>query len=284
MDDLKKQLKTHFDDIAPSEEFLQKLDQLEAPKKSARRRILLPIAAMLAVALLAGGLWQYSQRATAPAAVKSPVQHTAPVKAPEVPRLDTPAKAKPKPEASAKEAGEPFEPEIAWPPRAPEGFPGTQQPSEPKSPEVPAKPQESETPSNPQEPEVPLRPQEPDDEPTIPVDPPKPEGPVIGDPDPMEEGGNGGEGEDDPLLPPAVPEDDPDIHAESAGETKKLIHASYADGIVTLRASSGETAQIDLSGSFNGTSYYGVHTAFGKSVALTLFELDGTIIVFANFL
>lgn len=278
MDDLKKQLKTHFDDIAPSEEFLQKLDRLEAPKKPARRRILLPIAAMLAVALLAGGLWQYSQKAAAPAAAKSPVLHTAPVKAPEVPRLEPPLKAKPKPEAPAKEAETPVEPEIVWTPRAPEGFPGTQQPSEPKPPEVPAVPQEPETP------EVPLKPQEPDDGPASPVDPPKPEGPVIGDPDPMEEGGTGGEGEDDPPLPPVTPEDDPDIHAESAGETKKLIHASYADGIVTLRASSGETAQIDLSGSFNGTSYYGVHTAFGQSVALTLFELDGTIFVFANFL
>lgn len=278
MDDLKEQLKTHFDDIAPSEEFVQKLDRLEAPKKAARRRILLPIAAMLAVALLAGGLWQYSRRAAAPAIVKSPVQHTAPMKAPEVPKLDTPEKTKPKPEAPAIDAEPPTEPEITWTPRAPEDFPGTQQSTAPKPPEVPAAPQEPETP------EIPLKPQEPDDEPTIPVDPPAPEGPDIGDPEPMEEGGNSGEGEDDPPLPPTVPEDDPDIHAESAGETKKLIHASYADGIVTLRASTGETAQIDISGSFNGTSYYGVHTAFGQSVALFLFELDGSIFVFANFL
>ena len=63
MDHLKEQLKKHYENVQPSEGFLQKLHTLEAPEpapvpvRMSRKRLLTPIAAMLiaAVAILGGG-------------------------------------------------------------------------------------------------------------------------------------------------------------------------------------------------------------------------------------
>ena len=81
-----------------------------------------------------------------------------------------------------------------------------------------------------------------------------------------------------PITPEGDPGDDP-----LSGDTKEPIHASYSDGIVTLRTASGETAEIDVSAFFNGKTYYGIHTAFGKQVAITLFKLDDSMIVIADY-
>lgn len=315
MDKLKEQLKTHFDTITPSEEFLQKLSTLDGTEKApapALRRYLWPLAAMLAVTVGICTFWHYSRPSVpiADAVVSEPASHDVrPTEIPSASQPDAAGKTKPQtpklPEVPVNGTPAPAQHLPANTDRTESKVPAL--PDEPAVPSVPGgQSEEAAVPSRPEAPPQPtgddLRP-ESAGKPSAPESPEEPVGPVFR----PEEAPGPSEQEDPPADPPGpsqpddppiLPEkenippdsgdvnpDDPESRAETATETKSdVIYASCSGGTVTLATDSGQLAMIDISASFDGTSYCGVHTAFGRSVLINVTGSGDTFTASANFI
>lgn len=279
MADWEQKLKTYYEndaEYAPEEKFLEKLKTLEAPPKAApkRRYYLLPIAALLTVAVTLGAGWRYlrpSLPSHAPMP-KSAAELTEPAPEVSAPLPDQQPEPSVAPELTPQPETPHSEPQIT----KPGGITQAQRTEKPK-PTTDAPTPDEPTPDDP----IPVHPV-PND--PTPVDPP-PDDPPIDDPpdDPPP---------DDP--PPDDPPDDdpPDIDPEDIPAPQ--ISASYQkEGsieLVTLtNQSTGENITIDVTGcagspialpagqipadfDIYATVYCGVIDAFGVTIYYDLYR------------
>lgn len=234
MDKLKQQIKTYYDSIAPSGQFMERLAATKAPAHK-NHGYLIAAAAMLA--LMIGGAFLWQQVRTPQAIKPAPVTMQQPVQ---------PAPGKP---AAPAEKPVPSKPaEVRPAPAEPK-----QEPEAPKQEPVckPAAP----TPSIP----VPAEPDQPDPEISEPAEPVPGES---SDPVPVKPPENDDPSEtDDPAKTT-----DPDEQLPRAD-----LQATYEGGIVTLTNGAGEQATIDVSGQFRQRTYYGVFTVFGEQIDIFLY-------------
>ena len=239
MDKLKQQIKTHYDEVTPSQEFLNSLAALEPPAPAHKNRgYLIAVAAMLALMIGGACLWQQVRAPQviepAPVTMQQPVQpasgkpaapsETPAPKLPEEPAEVRPAPAEPKPEPEA-----PNQEPVCKPAAPAPSIPAPAEPDQP-DPEI----------SEPAEP-VPGESSDP-----VPVEPPEND-------DPSET--------DDPAKTT-----DPDEQLPRAD-----LQATYEGGIVTLTNGAGEQATIDVSEQFRQRTYYGVFTVFGEQIDIFLY-------------
>ena len=155
MDDLKQKLQTYYEQAAPTEEFMQHLLHLEETtdtppvlRRHSRRKYLIPLAAMLAVAVAVGGGWRYL-RQTMPQDPPEPAPQSAKPAQEQIPAPDAgtkpspPPAADPGPKKPAKsgQAGKPTDvPETGKQPEVPSAAPdgGTEPSANGTQPEKPA--------------------------------------------------------------------------------------------------------------------------------------------------
>lgn len=232
MDKLKQQIKTYYDSIEPSGQFMERLAATKAPAHK-NRGYLIAVAAMLALMIGGAFLWQQVRTPQAikpaPVTMQQPVQPAPgkPAAPAEKPVPSKPAEVRPAP-AEPKQEPEAPKQEPVSKPAAP--APSIPAPAEPASPDPDV--------SEPAEP--------------VPEDPPEIDDPSKTD-DPSET--------DDPTETT-----DPDEQLPRAD-----LHATYEGGIVTLTNGAGEQATIDVSEQFRQRTYYGVFTVFGEQVDIFLY-------------
>ncbi len=241
MDEMERKIKAYFDEAAPDPSFCERLLALEdevSPRPS-RRRYLLPIAAVLAVALAFGGGWRYlrntlPQDPPAPMAVnEEPAQtpeapdNTVPADVPDDPEstLPTPQTPVPQPETNAPEP----EGEAAAKPEPPGAATHDPAPAPQKPAESPAEPPAV----NPAPPEKPGALPEGSQTPVITPDPPEnnpdpPDTPPNETPDPPEQS------DPDPPAPITL----------SAG----FFSSGGKDFISVTNTATGETVTFDVTG------------------------------------
>lgn len=280
MADWEQKLKTYYEndaEYAPEEKFLEKLKNLEALPKAApkRRYYLLPIAALLTVAVTLGAGWRYL-RPSLPSHAPMPkpaAELTAPAPEVSAPLPDQ----QPEPSVTPKPAPQPETPHSEPQITKPGGSTQAQRAEKPK-PTTDAPTPNEPTPDDP----IPVHPV-PDDPTPVdpPIDDPPPDDPPIDDP---------------PDDPP--PDDPPPIYTEEEN-LPPVISASYQkEGSIELvilsNQSTGESITIDVTGcvgsqaviSQGGLSpdevilssiYFGSLNAFGVDISYTLYRFsDGS--------
>lgn len=305
MDQLKEQLKKHYENVQPSEGFLQKLHTLEAPEpapvpvRMSWKRLLTPIAAMLiaAVAILGGGkhLMDMEPPTAVPPeiAVESAVgfddicygEADAPTS---VPECNSAAQVDPEPgsvpesppEKTAPEPGsaDVTAPQIPTSPEPTDPVPPSGETTDPVPPEdiTDPVPPPSQPPIEVEGPgDDPTPPPEDDVPPTTPGDDDPPYDP--GDDDPPTD-----PGENDPVDPPddplgpdvAGPADEPDepINPESPPEISGFYKNTNGQHMVVLTNwDTNEIKILDLTSVDSIYSYRGIHNAFGYMVEVALY-------------
>ena len=248
MDDLKQKLQTYYEQAAPTEEFMQHLLHLEettdAPpvlRRRSRRKYLIPLAAMLAVAVAVGGGWRYL-RQTMPQDPPEPAPQSAKPAQEQIPAPDAgtkpslPPAADPGPKKPAKsgQTSKPTDvPETGKQPEVPSAAPdgGTEPSANGTQPEKPA--------SDPAPAGSDPKPAEPASDPGSPgkSDSPGKEEPPAEKPDPPKE---------------EPPEEIPDPPKEEPPAPISLSAGFYSSGgqdyVTVTNNATGETVTFDVTG------------------------------------
>ena len=248
MDDLKQKLQTYYEQAAPTEEFMQHLLHLEettdAPpvlRRHSRRKYLIPLAAMLAVAVAVGGGWRYL-RQTMPQNLPEPAPQSAKPAQEQIPAPDAgtkpsqPPAADPGPKKPAKsgQTGKPTDvPETGKQPEVPSAAPdgGTEPSASGTQPEKPA--------SDPAPAGSDPKPAEPASDPGSPGKPDSPgkEEPPAEKPDPPKE-------EPPEEIPNPPKEEPPAPISLSAG----FYSSGGQDYVTVTNNATGETVTFDVTG------------------------------------
>ena len=248
MDDLKQKLQTYYEQTAPTEEFMQHLLNLEettdaspAPRRHSRRKYLIPLAAMLAVAVAVGGGWRYL-RQTMPQNLPEPAPQSAKPAQEQIPapaagtKPSQPPAADPGPKKPAKsgQTSKPADiPETGKQPEAPSATPdgGTEPSANGTQPEKPA--------SDPAPAGSDPKPAEPADDPGSPgkSESPGKEEPPAEKPDPPKE-------EPPEEIPDPPKEDPPAPITLSAG----FYSSGGQDYVTVTNNATGETVTFDVTG------------------------------------
>lgn len=291
MDQLKEQLKKHYEKTQPTEGFLQKLHTLEVPEPAPvpvrrhHKRLLAPIAAMLiaAVALLGGGKYLMDMvpltEVPPEIAVESAVgseeicygaddaptstpEYSAAPDIPETYYAEDPAPEKTPPEPGSSEKSAP-ESSASPEPTEPEPSEDTPDPKPPieveGSADDPTPPPDDDVPPHdpgdddpPTEPDI----NAPTDEPDDPVDPP------VEPSDPPDE-------PSDPLDEPINPDSPPEITGRYAKENGQHI-------VYLTNCDTGEICTLNLTSSVKVYGYANLHTVFGCQVMIYLRAINSS--------